>query len=222
MDRRALSIRAGLVAPPILLVGVVLAVILDPAFSWTDGTLSHLGEVPAGRTASLGLLTSHPEFLLFNAGLILGALLGLPFAWLCYRTARHPLERSGSVMLGLAFLGLLGMGVFYRPSPFHVPAALVHVLSTTAFLWVYGSGATQTGRTRFGAVTGLLGVALVGFWLLWGQYLGFSGTAVPEFAGIAVLGGWTFTAAARSYHATEGRSVGDGLRGAVDAVWTAE
>lgn len=215
MNRRGLSIRAGLAAPPIAVGGVLLATILDPAVGWWDGTLSNVGEVPP--TAEPGLL-AHPEALLFNWSLLVAGLLGVPFGLLCYRAARHPLQRSGAVAFVLAFLGLAATGFLAQPSQFHVPALVVHVLATTSALWIYGAGAVNAGRHEFGGASIVLGLCLVGLWLAWELVIGAPGTAIPVFAGILVLSAWTFAEAAGAYEATEGRCVREGVRRAVESV----
>lgn len=218
MDRRALSIRAGLVAPLLAVCGVLLATFLDPAFSWWHGSLTHAGELPAGESLSLGLFVDHPSILLFNGSLILAGAIGLPFSWLLHGDARRPLQRSGSVALSTAYLGVLTLGTFHQPSPYHVPAAIVTVLATVSFLWIYGAGTVQSGRTRFGAVTVLLGLLLVAAWIAWDAVVPSAGMAVPEFAVLATLSGWTFAAASIEFEAEEGRRPVVALRRAVGGV----
>lgn len=213
MDRRSLSVRAGLVAPPCAIVGVLLGALLDPNFSWWAGSLSHAGEFAGGW--SFALVVDRPSVVLFNGGLILAGALGLPFAWLLYDDALVPLQRSGATALVVAFLGLLALGAYNQPSPYHVPAAIVTVLATTAVLWIYGAGELQVGRTSFGLGTVALGFVLVGTWLGWGRLAPDAGMAVPEFLVLASLCAWTFVAALREYEAAEGQSPLTALRSAV-------
>lgn len=220
MDRRALSIRAGLLAPPIAVAGVVLAALVDPSFSVANASLSQAGELPAGASGWLTAGIEHPHVLLFNGSLVVAGLLGVPFSWVLYGDARHPLERSGATSLTLAFLALLAVGSFPQPSGLHVPALIVFVLSTAAFLWIYGAGSIQRGRVRFGAVTVGLGALLVGGWLGWDALFPDAGMAVPEFLGIALLSSWTFSAATAELRSAEGRSPVEALRSTVDAVRT--
>lgn len=215
MDRRRLAVRAGLLAPPVGVGGVLLAALLAPGFEWWGGTLSHLGEVSSTAGAASG---SGLEALVFNGSLVLAGLLGLPFAHLCYRFAIHPLQRTGAASLFVAFLALAGTGVFSQPSQWHLPALVVQVLATAAALWIYGAGTVNAGRPRFGGATVVLGLSVAGLWLAWETVVGAPGTAVPAFASVLALCGWTFAEAAATYHATEGRSIRDGLRDAVTSV----
>lgn len=215
MDRRSFAIRAGLAAPPVAVGGVLLAALLAPDFGWWAGTLSHVGEATDDAGAfPLG----QPEVLLFNLSLVVAGLLGLAFAWLCYAGAYHPLERSGAAALFVAFLALAGTGAFPQPSPYHTPALIVQVVATTTALWIYGAGAFNAGRTRFGLGSLALGLVLLAVWLAWNLVLAAPGTAGPVFVGVVVLSAWTFVEAAGAYEANEGRSVGDGVRDAVDRV----
>lgn len=214
MDRRGLTIRAALVAAPLLLVGVLAASLLDPSFSWWDGSLSHLGELPGGR-GWLDAGLDQPSVLLFNGSLVAAGLLALPFAWLLHGDAFQPLERTGATALVVALLALVAVGSFPQPSPFHVPAAMAFVVATTGFLWIYGSGTLQRGRTRLGAATLALGATLICGWLAWDSLAPSAGMAVPEFLGIAVLAAWTFAAAATELAAAEGRTPVDALASAL-------
>jgi len=198
-----IAIWAGLVAPVVAVAAILLATLLDPSFSWTGSSLSHTGELPPGRSVSLGLLVDRPSFLLFNGGLIAAGLVGLPFAWLLYDVAGHPLERSGAVLLGLALGSLVAVGVFHLPWGLHAPVAVVHFIATMAFLWIYGVGAVQAGRPRFGAATAALGAVVVGTWFVWGQVFPGLGIALPEFLSALALAGWTFVAASRQLEAVE-------------------
>ncbi|GAB3683434.1 hypothetical protein GCM10028857_10980 [Salinarchaeum chitinilyticum] len=211
MNRRATAIRAGIVAPPIALVGILLATIVDPSFSWLDSALSHTGEMPPGRTISVDLLVDRPSFFLFNGSLLLAGLGGLPFAALLYREAEHPLKRSGIVTLVVALLSLAAVGVFHLPHSWHAPAAIVHFIATMGFLLIYGLGLAETGEVRRGAVTAGLGVLVLGTWLLWTLVLTDAGIAIPEMVGALALGGWVVTEAFRALEATERSTVRDGL-----------
>lgn len=203
LDRRAVARRAGLVAPLVALASVLLATLLDPSFTWTGSALSHTGELPPGRSVSLGLFVDRPSFLVFNGGLVTAGLVGLPFAWLLYADATHSMERSGALSFGLALASMVAAGVFYLPQGYHAVAAVVHFIATVAFLLVYGVGAVQGGRVQFGGATVLLGGAVLGIWLVWDQVFPGLGIAIPEFASALAIGGWTLVAAARKLDAHE-------------------
>lgn len=197
MDRRRLAIRTGLVAPPVALGGILLATLVDPSFSWIDSALSHTGELPPGRSISLDLFLDRPSFLLFNGSLLVTGLLGLPFAWLLYVDADHPLKRSGAVTLAVALLSLAGVGVFHLPHGWHAPSAIVHFIATMGFLWLYGLGMAQSGERRRGTVTVALGFLVLGAWLLWTFAMGDAGIAIPEYVGALALSGWVMAEAFR-------------------------
>ncbi|AGN00142.1 hypothetical protein L593_00935 [Salinarchaeum sp. Harcht-Bsk1] len=211
MDRRGIAIRAGLVAPPIALVGILLATLVDPDFTWLDSALSHTGELPPGRSISLSLIADRPSFLLFNGSLIVAGLGGLPFAWLLHDDATHPLQRSGAITLTVALVSLAAVGVFHLPHGWHAPSAIVHFLSTMGFLWLYGLGMAQVGDVRRGAVTALLGTIVLATWLLWTFALPDAGIAIPEFVGALALGGWILVEAFRKLEERERDAARAGL-----------
>ncbi|WP_248515505.1 DUF998 domain-containing protein [Salinarchaeum laminariae] len=213
MNRRETAIRAGILAPPIVLVGIFLATIVDPSFSWLNSALSHTGELPPGRSISFDLLVDRPSFFLFNGSLIVTGFGGLPFAWLLYRDADHPLKRSGAVTLALALLSLAAVGVFHLPHSWHAPAAIVHFIATMGFLLVYGLGLAETGERRRGAVTAGLGVLVLATWLLWTLVLTDAGIAIPEMVGAVALGGWVVTEAFEKLEEEERSAARDGLGG---------
>lgn len=71
--------RAGVAAPLVALGEILIATLVSPSFSWASSALSDLGRPGA------------PTALIFNWGLIGGALLALPFVarvGLAYRLSR--------------------------------------------------------------------------------------------------------------------------------------
>ncbi|WP_252700922.1 DUF998 domain-containing protein [Natronosalvus vescus] len=100
---------------------IVLATILasPETFTWRSRALSDLGR-PAART-----------FWLFNVGLVVGGLIGIPFVRALWRTSRNTAERVGAVLTGVSLLGMIGVGIFflehthyYLETDFHGVAAL--------------------------------------------------------------------------------------------------
>jgi hypothetical membrane protein len=212
MDRRGLAIRTGLVAPPVALGGILLATLVDPSFSWIDSALSHTGELPPGRSISIGLVLDRPSFLLFNGSLIVTGLVGLPFAWLLYVDADHALKRSGAATLAVALLSLAAVGVFHLPHGWHAPSAIVHFIATMGFLWLYGIGMAQSGEPRRGGVTAALGFVVLGTWLLW-TFATNAGIAIPEYVGALALSGWVMSDAFRRLEARDREAAVAGLGG---------
>lgn len=206
MIRRATALKTGLVAPVIALVGILLATLVDPSFSWMDSALSHTGELPPGRSTSVDLFVDRPSFLLFNGSLIAAGLGGLPFAWLLYDEAEHPLKRSGAGTLAIALVSLAAVGIFHLPHGWHAPAAIVHFIATMGFLWLYGLGLAETGQLKRGAVATGLGFLVLGTWLFWTFAMTDAGIAIPEFVGALALSGWIVSDALRKLDEHERRA----------------
>lgn len=197
MDRRTAATATGLVAPAIAAVTILAATLVDPGFVWADDALSNLGELPAGESITLSFLAGAPEFALFNGGLILTGLVGLPFAWRLWTDADHILHRVGALQFAGALIALALVGVYYIPREPHGAVAIAHYLLGIVFMWTYGTGSVLAGRTRWGLVTIWLGIVHLMAWLVWAAALTgpIPGLAIPETVGAAIFGGWSAVAA---------------------------
>jgi len=157
----------------VLTVGAILAAIaLSPDFSWTGGALSDLG-VAADPLVRL----------LFNGGLIGGAVVAVAFG----RALRRD---STAVAAGyvLAIVAMALVGVFPAGTPLHFPVAVAFFLLATATV-------TLDGWRRRGTLPGRVALALAAGhvlgWLLWGAGVRPGpGLALPEVGGVAMFGLW--------------------------------
>lgn len=195
VDWTRIGPRCGVVAPVLAAVTILLATTLDPSFNWLDSALSHTGELPEGASVSASLLFEKPSFFVFNGGLVLTGLVGLPFGVLLFVESRNVFERVGAVTFLLTLLTLAAVGVFYLPKDLHGPAAIAHFLALTVFFWIYGTGAALGGRVRLGLATVWLGIGHLVFWLAWAVWLQsgpIPGLAIPEIVGAIGFGGWSF------------------------------
>ena len=180
-------IYCGLLAPVVSLGSTTLATVLAPAseFTWQAYALSDLGR-PDART-----------FLLFNAGLILGGVLGLAFAWPLWRRSRNLVELIGTVTFAVTVVGLGLVGVFHLPRGLHGPVALLFFVGGPVTQWLYGAGQALAGDGRFGAVSTALGLVHVAGWLGWILTVedGETWFAVPEMIASVAFGVWVFALA---------------------------
>lgn len=166
---------AGTLAPIVAFGGILLAIGLDPTFSWTEDALSHLGVREA----------SH---IVFNAALILGGGLAVVYAAGLWRTSAGRTGRIVAVGFGLAAIHLVGVGLFPAGHPLHAPAAIGFYALVTVVYLVDGSARR---RTWTGRGTASLAVVHVLIWASWfaGLWPG-SGLALPEFCGAVLVAGW--------------------------------
>jgi hypothetical membrane protein len=184
------SVWAGLIAPVLSFVGVLLATLVSPSFAWTGNALSDLGG-PTGPVATD--LTR----LLFNGGLIAGGLVALGLGYALFLAARNLVELAGIGLFGLTSLSMALIGVFPLPQDTHFLVAVSFYVLLSLALWVYGAGNLLAGDRTRGVATVGLGVLNSGAWAVWAATGEFSrpGLALPEVVGAAALAGWTVATA---------------------------
>jgi hypothetical membrane protein len=166
------------------------AIVASAAFTVTGNALSDLGQ--PGNPAATPLTT-----LLFDGGLVLGGVVGLPFAAALWRAGRHPLERASAVPFAVVLVGMAGVGLFPAGRPLHVPAALTLYLGSMAAMSVDGVGAAVAGATRRAVGTlGLVAIHVAGWWW-WaaGGAVLRPGLAIPELLGAGVFSVWVLVTA---------------------------
>jgi len=171
---------SGVAAVVVAFAAILGATLLSPTFSWSTSALSDLG-VPGTTTAPL-----------FDGGLLLAGLLGLPFVGWCWTRARNRFEAVGAALLALALVAMALVGVFpLHASDLHLPVAVAFYVLLTYGLFVYGTGNALAGSVRRGLGTLWLGVFHVSSWLLWaaGVRLG-AGLAIPETVGALLFAAW--------------------------------
>ncbi|WP_226481686.1 DUF998 domain-containing protein [Natrinema amylolyticum] len=191
-DAKRIATYCGIAGAIVSLGAITLATIVasPETFTWQDRALSDMGRYGA------------PTFPLFNGGLIVGGLMGLPFAWRCWLATRNLFERLGIALLATAVVGQIGVGIFflehtavYLETSLHGLAALT-VFGVAPFAgWLYGSGAALAGDGRLAVASFWLGNVHLVAWLGWLLSLGGeadTGTwfAVPEFVAAVAFGGW--------------------------------
>lgn len=173
------SRRAGLVAPVVALGLILVATVVSPTFTWAGSALSDLGVAPA--TAPL-----------FNAGLLLGGVLGLGYLPALRRASSGRLGTGVTATFALAMAAMAGVGLFPAGDPLHVPAALAFYLLLTATL-------ALDGIDRRGSRDGRIALALAGLHVLgWTAWLAGlrpgPGLALPEFWGALLFAAWVVAA----------------------------
>jgi hypothetical membrane protein len=183
---RTLPERSGLAAPVVTLGAILVATVLSPSFSWTASALSDLGR------------PGEPTTWLFDGGLIVGALLALPFVWGLWSNRENGFDAVGTVLLLLSLVSMALVGVFPEGTELHFPMALTFFSALTYALFFLGTGRVVAGVTRFGLAGIWLGIGHVTSWVVWavGVRLG-PGLAIPESVGAATLAVWMVATVAR-------------------------
>lgn len=154
---------------------ILLATVLSATFHWGTSALSDLGTV--GATGWL-----------FNGGLVLGALLGLPYGWALWTAAADWLGTIRTTAFVAALVSMAGIGLFPAGELLHLPFALgFFVLGALTLI--------ADGVARFRLPTGKLSLA-AGFaspavWPLWLILIApGGGIAIPEFVGAVLFALW--------------------------------
>lgn len=188
-ERKQIAIFCGIAAPIVSVSAILLATLVAPpeTFTWQGRALSDMGRYGA------------PTFALFNGGLIVSGLLGVPFVRQLWLTSRNSVERLGVVLITIVVVGMVGVGVFfldhtavYLERSVHGIAALTVFTAAPFASWVYGSGAALAGDGRLAVASFWLGNVHALAWFIW--LLAENDTAnwfaVPEFVAAVALAVW--------------------------------
>lgn len=166
---------SGSVAAVVAIGSILLATVLSHSFTWWSSALSDLGTV--GRTAWL-----------FNGGLFIGCLVGLPYAWALWTASADWLGGIRAGAFAAALLSMAGVGLFPAGETLHFPFAV-------AFFLLCALTQTTDGIARFrlrrGKVALGTGVGSIAIWPLWAGWLApNSGIAIPEFIAAVLFCLW--------------------------------
>jgi hypothetical membrane protein len=192
MDTDRVGRSLGVASVLVTFGSTLLATVLSPAFAWTDNALSELGV--AGT--AVGTPTTA---LLFNGGLIAGALLGLGFAWFLAKAATTWLGRLTGLSFGLTGVSMGGVGVFPMDVALHGPVAVAYFLLISVTLAVGGAAALTVGRR----IDGLWSLGLAGGnFGVWAVYVAIDGPtvlglALPELGGSIIFSSWVLLTSRR-------------------------
>lgn len=199
VDTRRIAEWCGVTAPIVALGAILLATLVasPETFTWRTRPLSDMGR-PGTRT-----------FWLFNGGLVLAGLLGIPFVRLVWTESRGWLQRAGTIALAGTLVGMIGVGVFflehttyYLGTELHGPAALITFGLAPLAALLYGAGVTRAGKRWLAVLSIGSAVIQLVVWVSWITLLSTDTIApgawfaVPEFVAALCLGGWVFGLAA--------------------------
>ncbi|WP_254862113.1 DUF998 domain-containing protein [Halovivax gelatinilyticus] len=201
VDTHRVTRACGLAAPVIALGAIFLSTcIASPeTFTWRNRALSDMGR-PGTET-----------FWVFNGGLILAGVIGIPFVHRVWDESTNRLERVGAGMLGVSLAGMIGVGLFflehttyYLSTDLHGPAALTTFAAAPIAAIGYGLGAYRAGTTHLAVASLAAGTLQLASWIVWGAYVHLLAStsttwfAVPEFVAAGCLGAWVVVLAIES------------------------
>jgi hypothetical membrane protein len=174
VERRRLARLTGPAAVTVALAGILAATVLSPTFSWRASALSDLGVAPG--TAWL-----------FNGALVVGGVVGAPYAWALWSAAADPLSHLRAATYLLALVSLAGVGVVPAGRPLHLPLALAFFVLAALTAIVDGVARLRLSAGKLALLTGLLATTAWPAWMLWFDAVGI---AIPEFLGAVLFGIW--------------------------------
>jgi len=203
-DTRRSLLRFGY---PAVVVGVgivFVATLIDPAFSWETRSLSSIGEATDAGFGSIDRIA----FLLFNGGLLLGGLVGIPFVVGAGSVLDGRVATVATVLGVITLLGMTGVGIAYLDGPLaslHFLFATMLFMGQTLTMWTFGSAMVLDGDPRFGVLSIWISNAQLLFWIFWiiAEAMVFTEDdvwtyfAVPEFVAALAFGTWVIGTARR-------------------------
>ncbi len=184
--------RCGFVAPAVAVGAIVLATIIaaPETFTWHDRALSDMGR------------TGTRTFWLFNGGLIVAGVVGIPFVWRFVRESQNRVERAGAVLTGVAVVGMIGVGIFflghteyYLETDLHGIAALTVFGVAPVAQFVAGAGQVVAGDRWLAIASFWFGIVQLLSWIIWLGYRSgaadpWAWFAVPEMVAAVAFAGW--------------------------------
>lgn len=173
-QRRRIARLTGLAAVAVTLGGILAAAAISPSFSWQASALSDLGVSPA--TAWL-----------FNGALVVGGVVGAPYAWALWSAAADPLSHLRAVTYLLALATMAGVGLVPAGRPLHLPLALAFFVLAALTAIVDGVARLRLTSGKLSLLSGALAPIAWPAWVLW--FRG-GGIAIPEFVGAVLFGVW--------------------------------
>lgn len=189
----------GYIAPLIALVGIFIAILLSPTFSWVDNALSDLGH---WTRVDIGP-HPFPRALIFNLSL---TMTGILLIIVTIRLMKQLHDRPSIIAITPYLLAagfLTSIGIFSEDTwvrlenvSFHYIASLGFFITFPFAMWLMGLSWLRLSRLRwFSILSLLLPLASISLW--WGTFsrmFPWSGVAIPEFitALTAIAWFWLF------------------------------
>lgn len=166
---------AGPTAAAVAIGSILVATVLSSTFSWWAGALSDLG-------------TARGTAWLFNGGLVVACIVGLPYGWALWTAAADPLGHLRAATYLAAILSMAGVGLFPAGYAVHLPLALSFFVLCSLTLLVDGVARFRLLTGKLSLAAGLLSPSV---WPVWGLWLApGGGIAVPEFVAATLFALW--------------------------------
>lgn len=143
----------GFFAPLFALVGITVAILVSPNFTWWENALSDLGHYTRTDLGDFQIISA----IVFNSGLIISGLLMLYFSILFLKGLREPITKVGFLIFIISCMFLIAIGVFSENfSPTHFIVSVGFFLTFPFAMWTIALSWMRFPDLRWFAVVSLV------------------------------------------------------------------
>ena len=182
LTRQRIGAAAGIAAPVLAFVCILVAVASHSEFSWTNNALSDLGIVP-GITGPL-----------FNFGLYASGFLGIDFAvfGLFAYLKKSVVGRAGAIVFAGAAFALIAIGVFNESfSGIHFGVSVAFFVLAPVSLFILTGAFVLAQQVRTAVFTIVIAIIASLPWILRFVYAYVPNVAIPETVSGVAVSAWT-------------------------------
>jgi len=174
----------GIIGPLIALIGIIIAILMSPWFTWDGNALSDLGKYA----------TDVPAAFVFNAGLVLTGTIMLYFSYWFMNRFEDKITKFGHVPLMIALIFLILIGILSEDFGYiHFIVSVGFFASFPFTMWIVGFGFLRYSHLRwFTVVSVILPFFCLFMWTGWygGLFPSWTGNAIPEITTALSAIGW--------------------------------
>ncbi|MHA1636815.1 MAG: DUF998 domain-containing protein, partial [Candidatus Thorarchaeota archaeon] len=165
-------------APLFALIGITVAILVSPNFTWWGNALSDLGHYTRTDLGDFQIISA----IVFNSGLIITGILMLYFSILFFKGLREPFTKVGFLIFIISCMFLIAIGVFSENfSPTHFIVSVGFFLTFPFAMWAIALSWMRFPDLRWFAVISLVLPFLSLFmWTDLGIGSIWEGVAIPE------------------------------------------
>ena len=174
----------GVIGPLVALVGIIIAILMSPWFSWDGNALSDLGKYE----------TAVPAATVFNIGLVVTGIIMLYFLYWFVNRFEDKITKFGHIPMMIALVFLILIGVLSEDFGYaHFVVSVGFFASFPFTMWFVGFGFLRFAHLRwFTVISVILPFFCLFMWSGWygGLFPYWTGNAIPEITTALSAIGW--------------------------------